>query len=103
MHVAAEKIPGQRNDLLRLSSAVLRQAKSGPTPVRKRRRRPIGILTLLKKGGPTEIFMPRIACEKTGNIVPQNMAKQATTRIRLLKRKALSRDSKESSRRSPFK
>src|SRR5260370_11741147 len=42
----------------KLSSEVLRQASSGPTPVRKRRNNATGMLTLLKNGGPHPTFHP---------------------------------------------
>ena len=44
----------------------------------------------MKKGGPTEILLPVIASEITGNSVPQKTAKQITTKIKLLKRNPLS-------------
>src|SRR3990172_9682693 len=57
----------------------------------------MGPFTWLKKGGPTVILTPRTASEMRGKTVPQKVAKAAPTRIRLLKRKLLSRDSMESS------
>src|SRR5215510_2310625 len=80
-----------------LSKEVLRQASSGPTPVRKSRKSPMGILTLLKKGGPTLILLPETASESTGKSVPESTATHATNRIRLLKRKLDSRDTRASS------
>src|ERR1700683_2198688 len=78
------------------SHEVLRQARSGPTPVNKRRNMAIGTLTLLKKGGPTLILLPTTHSERTGKRVPQRTAKQAARRIRLLKRKLDSRETSES-------
>src|ERR1700737_5122418 len=85
--VATPPASGQPKFLRRLSMEVLRQARSGPTPVRKSRNMAIGILTRLKNGGPTLIFVPRIASDSTGKSVPERTATQATRRIRLLKRK----------------
>ena len=51
---------------LRLPNDVLRHASSGPTPVRKTRKMPIGIITLLKKGAPTVILYPRTQSESIG-------------------------------------
>ena len=73
-----------------------RQAITGPTPVKNRSTRPSGAFTRLKKGGPTVIFTPRTHSERTGNTVPQKTAKAMPTRIRLLKRKAASREKKDS-------
>src|SRR4029077_13562497 len=82
--------------LLRLDIDVLRQASSGPTPVRKSRKRAMGKLILLKKGAPTLIFVPRTHSERTGNRVPEITATQATSKIKLLKRKLDSRETSES-------
>src|SRR5580704_6132506 len=79
------------------SSEVLRQASSGPTPVRKIRNSAIGTFTLLKKGGPTLILLPVNHSEKTGKSVPHSTAKHAASRIKLLKRKLDSRETSESS------
>src|SRR5580704_14882115 len=88
---------GHAKFLLSPSREVLRQASSGPTPVRNRRNSAIGTFTLLKNGGPTLIFVPCTHSEKTGNRVPQRTAKQAARRMRLLKRKLDSRETSESS------
>ena len=78
----------------------LRQAMSGPTPVRNSRARPIGTIHLLKKGGPTVIRSPVTASERVGNIVANRMKNAANSRIQLLTVKAASRDSHESSGRA---
>src|SRR5258706_7615520 len=79
------------------SSDVLRQANSGPTPVKNSRNNPTGMFTLLKNGAPTLIFCPCTASEITGNNVPERTAKQAASRTRLLNRKLDSRDTSDSS------
>src|SRR6202022_2337694 len=94
--VATPPSNGQPKFLRRLSTEVLRQARSGPTPVRNSRNMAIGMLTRLKNGGPTLIFVPRIASESTGKSVPERTATQATNRIKLLKRKLDSREIIES-------
>src|SRR5262249_50243744 len=88
---------GQRKFFLRLLQVARRQAMTGPTPIRNSSTKPSGALTLLKNGGPTVIFTPRTHSEMTGNTVPQKTAKAMPTRIRLVKRKADSGDSNESS------
>ena len=90
-------MPGTRKFFRRLAREVLRQAKSGPTPVRNSKSRPMGMLTLLKKGAPTLILTPWTASEITGNNVPQSTAKQAASNSRLLNRKLDSRETSESS------
>src|SRR5579863_9564493 len=81
----------------RASKDVLRQASSGPTPVSSSRKSAIGTFTLLKKGAPTLILLPCTHSESTGKSVPHNTAKQAASRMRLLKRKLDSRETRESS------
>ena len=56
-----------------------------------------GEITWLKNGGPTVIFTPRTHSVTTGNTVPQKIAKQMASRIRLLKRNAASREKNDSS------
>ena len=85
-------ISGQAKFLFRLSTEVFRQASSGPTPVRKSRNKPMGILTLLKNGAPTLILDPATHSERTGKSVPERTATQATSRIKLLNRKLDSRE-----------
>src|SRR5882762_4672529 len=87
---------GQAKFRFRLSVEVLRQASSGPTPVRNKSIKPRGTFTLLKKGAPTLMRSPVIHSEKTGNKVPESTATQKTTRIKLLKRKLDSRETIES-------
>jgi len=62
---------GQAKFRFRLSVEVLRQASSGPTPVRNKSIKPRGTFTLLKKGAPTLMRSPVIHSEKTGNKVPK--------------------------------
>src|SRR6202049_219857 len=90
-------ISGKPKFLRKLSVEVLRQASSGPTPVRNSRNMAMGMLTRLKNGGPTLIFVPRIASDSTGKGVAERTATQATKRIKLLKRKLDSREIMESS------
>src|SRR5271155_3834578 len=96
-------IRGHAKLRFKLSTEVLRQARSGPTPVRKSRSRPIGTLTLLKNGAPTLILEPESASDKTGKSVPERTAMHETRRIRLLKRKLDSRETMASSWFSLFK
>src|SRR5690348_13842374 len=88
---------GQAKLRFRLESEVLRQASSGPTPVRNSKNSAMGIFTLLKNGGPTVILLPSIHSVNTGKSVPQSTAKHAARRIKLLKRKLDSRETTESS------
>ena len=62
----------------------------------------MGTLTRLKNGGPTVTLLPVTHSESTGNSVPHNTAKQATSSTRLLNRKLDSREISESSRCSLF-
>src|SRR5882724_4851936 len=77
---------------------VERHASSGPTPVRKSRKMPIGTATRLKKGGPIVTFDPCTYSLRTGKSVPQRKTKQATRSTRLLKRKLDSRETMDSRR-----
>src|ERR1700748_1740035 len=74
----------------------LRQASSGPMPVRKRRKSPMGSATRLKKGAPTVTLLPCTYSEMIGNSVPHRIVKQAASRTRLLNRKLDSRDNSDS-------
>src|ERR1700731_2590156 len=94
---------GQPKLRLRLSSEVLRQASKGPTPVRNKSNKPMGIFTLLKNGVPTLMRSPVNHSEKTGKSVPDRTAMQETSKIKLLKRKLDSRETIESSWFSLFK
>ncbi len=66
-------------------------------PVSASRKSPSGTLTRLKKGGPTVILVPRTASERIGKRVPHSTENAMPTRARLLKRKAASRLSIDSS------
>src|ERR1022692_5247867 len=100
--VSTARIVGHKKLRFRLSREVLRQGSSGPTAVRKIRNSPIETLTRLKNGGPTVTFEPVTASDRTGNSVPHNTAKQATSSTRLLNRKLDSRETSDSSRCSLF-
>src|SRR5215469_5796986 len=100
--VSAVSTAGHRKLRFRLSSEVLRQASSGPTPVSSTRKIPIGTLTRLKKGGPTVTFDPVTHSDSTGKSVPHSTAKHETSSTRLLKRKLDSRETSDSSRCSLF-
>src|ERR1700724_1691227 len=80
---------------LRLSSDVLRQASKGPTPVRNKSSKPIGIFTLLKNGVPTLMRSPVNHSEKTGKSVQDRTAWLETSKIKLLNRKLDSRETME--------
>ncbi len=90
-------ISGQPKLRFKLSVEVLRQASSGPTPVRNRSSNPMGIFTLLKNGAPTLMRDPENHSENTGNRVPDRTAMQETSKIKLLNRKLDSREIIESS------
>src|SRR5258705_6088063 len=95
--IANPETAGMRKFRFKLCVDALRHASSGPTPVRNIRKMAIGTFTLLKNGASTVILSPPpihfgMFSEITGNIVPQNTAKQHASRIRLLKRKLLSRE-----------
>src|SRR5258708_373292 len=94
---SSPKMTGQPKLRFRLSPEVLRQASSGPTPVRKRIASPTGIMILLKNGAPTLMRLLVNHSEKTGKSVPERTAMQATRKSRLLKRKLDSREIIESS------
>src|SRR5580700_351991 len=96
-------ISGQVKFRFRLSTEVFRHASNGPTPVRKRRSKPMGMFTLLKKGAPTLILEPDSASDKTGKRVPESTAMHETKRIKLLKRKLDSRETMASSWFSLFR
>src|SRR5215469_8922392 len=96
-------IKGQPKLRFMLSAEVLRQARSGPTPVRKRIASPIGTMTLLKKGAPTLMRLLVNHSENTGKSVPERTAMQATRNSKLLKRKLDSREIIESRKFSVFR
>src|SRR3984957_20120318 len=87
---------GQPKLRSRLSSEVSRHASKGPTPVRNKSTKPMGIFTLLKNGVPTLMRSPVNHSEKTGKSVPDKTAMQETSKIKLLKRKLDSRETMES-------
>src|SRR5580698_2428583 len=80
-----------------LLKEALRHARSGPIPVRKSRKRPIGRATRLKKGAPTVTLLPCTYSEMMGKSVPHRMVKQAASSTRLLNRKLDSRETSDSS------
>src|SRR3954471_18713444 len=94
---------GTAKFLLRLSSELLRHESSGPKAVSNRSPRKIGIVTRLKKGGPTVTLVPVIHSEISGNNVPHRMVKHAASNSRLLNRKLDSRETTASSRFSLFR
>ena len=65
--------------------------------------RPMGIITLLKKGAPTLMRLLVNHSEKTGKSVPERTAMHATRKRRLLNRKLDSRETMESSMFSLFR
>src|ERR1019366_6005034 len=81
----------------RLSTDVLRHARSGPTAVSSIRRSATGTATRLKNGGPTVTLCPCTHSERIGKNVPQRMVKQTTSSSRLLNRKLDSRETSDSS------
>src|ERR1700736_1095154 len=101
MNRAAPKITatssGQPKFRFKLSVDVLRQASSGPMPVKNMSSNPMGMFTLLKNGVPTLIREPEIHSENTGNKVPESTAIQETSKIKLLNKKLDSRETTESS------
>src|SRR5215470_4899332 len=97
MEAISPTIAGQPKLRFRLSLEVLRQASNGPTPVRKRMVRPIGIMTLLKNGAPTLMRLLVNHSEKTGKRVPERTAMHAIRKSKLLNKKLDSRDTIESS------
>src|SRR5947209_6373486 len=88
---------GHRKLRLRLSMEVLRHASNGPTAVSSKSSNATGTLTRLKNGGPTVTLFPWTHSDRTGNSVPHNTVKQATSRSRLLNRKLDSRETSDSS------
>ncbi len=92
-----EQRAGKRKFRFRLSIDVLRQASSGPSAVSSSSMSATGTFTRLKNGGPTVTLVPCTASLSTGNSVPHNTVKQATSRIRLLNRKLDSRETSDSS------
>ena len=91
-------ISGIVNWYLRFDAVALRQAISGPTPVRNSSVSPIGTIHRLKNGADTVMRSWNSASDSVGNIVANSMKNAANSRIQLLSRNAASRDSHESSR-----
>ena len=95
--VATDATTGHMNWKRRFEIVDLRQASSGAMPVSSSNARPMGVIHLLKKGGPTVSRSPVIASLSVGNIVAKRTNRAAKSRIQLLARKAASRDAHESS------
>ena len=83
---------GIRKFFWRFRFVARRHAITGPIPANARSTSPIGKLTFSKKGGPTLTCSPVTPSATSGKIVPQKTAKAAPRRIRLLNRKADSRE-----------
>ena len=75
----------------------MRHASSGPIPVSSSSISPIGIIHLLKNGGPTVMRWPVTASLSVGNIVAKRMKNAENSRIQLFARNAASRDAHDSS------
>src|SRR5436305_2035692 len=88
---------GQRNWNQALAIVDFRQANSGPTPVRNRRMKPMGVIHLLKNGGPTVRRSPRTASLSVGNIVANSTKKAENNNTQLFTRNDASREIHESS------
>ena len=71
---------------------------NGPIPVKSTSTIASGVVTVLKKGGPTERSSPVSASEISGKNVPQKMTAQRLTRRRLLTMKIASREAIDSIR-----
>ena len=95
--VVAVATPGHRNCSRRFRTLDFRHASSGPTPVRNKRMRPIGMSHLLKNGAATVSRCPMIASLSVGNIVPKRTNSAANRSTQLFTRNAASRDTHESS------
>ena len=89
--------PGARKLLRREAVDARRQGSSGPTPIKRSRTTASGVTTWSKKGGPTFIRLPVTASDSTGNTVPRNTVNATARNTTLFSRKALSRESAESS------
>jgi hypothetical protein len=74
-----------------------RQGKSGATPIRTKIAAHRGAVVFSKKGGPTTIFSPVRASEKSGKWVPHQTITASPRKMRLLSKKKDSRESRESS------
>src|SRR5437660_1346917 len=78
--IARAPTVGQRKFLFRLSTDVLPQHSNGPTAVSNSTSNATGIMTRLKKGGPTVILCPWTQSERLGKSVPQSKAKTRHSR-----------------------
>ncbi len=88
---------GHMNWFVMLRSVDLRQASSGPTPVRNSRIKPTGVSHLLKNGAATVLRPSPSASLSVGNIVENSTKNAANSSTQLLARNAASRDVHESS------
>src|SRR5204862_3028116 len=95
--IASAPSGGHRKLRCRLSTEVLRHASSGPTAVSSKSSNASGTFTRLKNGGPTVTLFPCTHSDSTGNSVPHNTVKQATSRSKLLNKKLDSREINDSS------
>src|SRR4051812_7340669 len=82
---------GKVNCLRNASTLVCRQPKSGPAPIKIKRIRKSGPLTLLKKGAATLIRLLEKISLNMGKKVPHNVAKAMAVKIQLFAIKAASR------------
>src|SRR3989449_7058547 len=98
--VNAPTVPGTANWRCRFGTEARRHAMSGPMPVSASNASPSGMLTWLKNGGPTVIFVPETSSDRIGNSVPHSTEKAIPMKSRLLKRKLASRLTIDSSRAS---
>src|SRR6476620_5356874 len=80
-----------------------RHASSGPRPINASRLRPIGTAMRLYHGAPTVTRLPCTYSLRTGKSVPHRMVKQAARKMRLLKRKLDSRETRDSILWSDFR
>src|ERR1700744_6257529 len=97
MEGARPGIPGFWELRRRILSEVRRQAKRGPTPVRKSRNNPMGTMRRLYQSKSSEILLLVKYSEIFGKSVPQRTEKQLARRMRLLNRKLDSRETTLSS------
>ena len=94
--MTSAEVTGHWNWWRRFDSDDFRQASSGPTPVRNSKARPIGIIHLLKNGGPTVIRTPVTASLIVGNSVANRIKNAEKSRIQLFNKNAASRDTQDS-------
>src|SRR6266404_9214939 len=89
--IVAALATGIRNCRFRFATDARRHAINGPIPVNSNNSSPSGMLTVLKKGGPTVILFPRTASLMIGKSVPHSTENAIPTSTRLLYRNAASR------------